>query len=450
MKNYLNLKRFHKKCSAALLVLPLSLLALTFPTKSHSSGYGVFTHGASGLGQANAVVAHTTGPSSLYFNPALLNDVPGRQVEIGTTAIYADREVQFDSNGQVVGSDNTWEFPSTLYYTHQANEKITAGIGVYFPFGLSNSWGGTYEGRYLGTEAEMSSININPAVSWRVNSKLSLAAGLDIMRVETDLRAMVNQSVVGTMLPAILGGPVLENLPDVEQVLEGEGWGAGYNLGLLYNVTEKISIGAAYRSEIDVDFDQADVKFNNVDDRLTLLFNDTAAEVEITLPAQFVAGVAFKFTEALIAEIGCRWEDWDSTSELRADLNTPFLTQTQLVIPRNWKSTWAYNIGGQYKLSDTLSLSAGYLYGENPVPDSTFEPVIPDSDAHLFTIGADAKLGQWTVSGAFGYELHKNRDKNNTLGDPLGALAFGQPVNTGNGSYKSELYLVGISIGYMF
>jgi long-chain fatty acid transport protein len=23
---------------------------------------------------------------------------------------------------------------------------------------------------------------------------------------------------------------------------------------------------------------------------------------------------------------------------------------------------------------------AGYLYGQNPIPDSTFEPAIPDSD----------------------------------------------------------------------
>ena len=47
------------------------------PTQVLASGYGVFTQGASGLSQANAVVAHTTGPSSVYFNPALINDVPG-------------------------------------------------------------------------------------------------------------------------------------------------------------------------------------------------------------------------------------------------------------------------------------------------------------------------------------------------------------------------------------
>ena len=74
-------------------------VCLIIPAQAIASGYGVFTQGASGLGQANAVVAHTTGPSSLYFNPALINDVPGRQVEVGTTAVYSDREIDYTGGG---------------------------------------------------------------------------------------------------------------------------------------------------------------------------------------------------------------------------------------------------------------------------------------------------------------------------------------------------------------
>jgi long-chain fatty acid transport protein len=144
--------------------LLLSLLLL-LPSLAFASGYGVFTQGASGLGQANAVVAHPTGPSSLYFNPALLNDVPGRQVEIGTTAVYSEREIDLDSGGTEKG-DSAWNFPSSFYYTHNGGERFAAGIGVFFPFGLSNEWDKDYEGRYIGTKGEMFSMNINPAVSF--------------------------------------------------------------------------------------------------------------------------------------------------------------------------------------------------------------------------------------------------------------------------------------------
>jgi len=43
----------------------LIFVGFIIPVQAAASGYGIFTQGASGLGQANAVVAHTTGPSSL-------------------------------------------------------------------------------------------------------------------------------------------------------------------------------------------------------------------------------------------------------------------------------------------------------------------------------------------------------------------------------------------------
>lgn len=420
------------------------------PSLAFSSGYGVFTQGASGLGQANAVVAHPTGPSSLYFNPALLNDVPGRQIEVGTTMVYGEREIDLNS-GNTEKADRDWQFPSSFYYTHNAGERFAAGLGVFFPFGLANEWDNDYEGRYIGTSAEMFSMNINPAMSVRVNDKLSLAAGIDLVYIDADLRAMINQSVVSALLPPMLGGPVMELLPDVEQKYTGDGWGHGFNLGALYKVTERVSIGAAYRSKVDVDLG-GDLEFNGSDPRLALLFRDTEADSEIELPAQFVVGVATKVTDALIVEVGARWEDWESNNQLDLDLQTPFLNQSTLTVDRDWQSTWTYNIGANYRLSDTVGLNAGYLYGENPVPTSTFEPIIPDSDVHLFTVGTDLAFGQWLVSAAFGYEYHESREKKNgaTVNDPLGSLAAGTPVSTADGDYDTDIYLVALSVGYRF
>lgn len=97
-----------------------------------------------------------------------------------------------------------------------------------------------------------------------------------------------------------------------------------------------------------------------------------------------------------------------------------------------------------------MAINAGYLYSDDPVPNSTFEPVIPDSPAHLFTVGADINYGAWTLSGAFGYEYHESRDKSNSLGDPLGSMAAGEPVGTANGEYTTDIYLIGVSLGYKF
>ena len=403
-----------------------------------ASGYGVFTQGASGLGQANAVVAHPTGPSSLYFNPALINDVPGRQIEVGTTAVYTDREIDYSGGGREDG-DSTWNFPSNFYYTHQGSDRLTSGLGIFFPFGLSSEWDKGYEGRYIGTSAEMLSVNINPALSYRVTDRLSLAAGLDLVYVDTELKTMINQTAVGGLL-----SPAFGDLPDVEQKFDGDGWGHGFNLGALFKATDRISIGVAYRSQVDVDI-EGSLSYDGEDPRLAMLFRDGAADTELNLPAQFVAGVAAQLTDDLIVEIGARWEDWDVNDVQTLDLQYPFLTQPSISLDRDWHATWAYNIGANYRLSEKVALNFGYLYGENAIPNKTFEPIIPDTDAHLFTIGTDLTCEGWTLSAAFGYEYHDSRTKNNLVGDPLAA-----PSGDANGEYDSDVYLVGISLGYQF
>jgi len=417
------------------------LCFLMVPASALASGFGVFTQGASGLGQANAVVAHPTGPSSLYFNPALLNDVPGRQIEVGTTGVYADRKIKLSDGGAEDG-ENSWNFPSTFYYTHQANEKITSGIGIFFPFGLSTEWGDNYAGKYLGTSAAVFSMNINPAISFRVNDKLSLAAGIDLLYLDATLENKIPQYLFGN------SGPYLGE--DISQKFEGDGWGHGFNLGLLYKATDRISIGATYRSHIDVDV-EGDASFRNVDpgNPYAVAFLDATGSSDIRLPAQATVGVAVKALDNLVVEVGVRWEDWDSTDDLEIVVDNPYIGAMSNSMPRDWQSTWSYNIGGQYKLNETVAINAGYLYGQNAVPSSTLEPLIPDTDAHLFTIGTDLTFGAWTVSGAFGYEYHEDRDKVANQADAHVSSLYGY-VPPLEGEFQTDIYLVGLSLGYRF
>lgn len=415
----------------------LLLLLLLAPSSLWASGFGVFTQGAKGLGQANAVVAHATGPSSLYFNPALMTEVPGRQIEVGTTAISVERKYTSAINGASAEADDGWSLPSTLFYTHQKGQ-MSAGLGVYFPFGLSTEWASNYDGRYIGTSGDIFSMNINPAVAYKVTDQLSLAAGLDVLYLSAELKSSINQA-------GLLGDPTV---PDVHQAFDGDGWGVGYNLGLFYKINETYAAGMTYRSQIDVDV-TGDATFRNVDPLLAALFPAGGGSADISLPQQVAAGLAIHPTPALVVEAGVRWEDWASTKSLVINLAEPVLGLSAQIIPRDWEATWSYNIGGEYQINETVTLLAGYLYGEAAVPSSTFEPLIPETDAHLFTLGTELGFNNWTVSVAGGYEHHEDGSKNNLIGDPLDPTGL-NPLSYANGKYTTDIYLAAVSIGYAF
>jgi len=387
---------------------------MSLPSLSFGSGFGIFTQGASALGQGSAVVAHHDSPEAIFYNPALINGLPGTQVEIGTTLIFADREYKSASTGKTAETEDDVFYPSTFYITHAFSDKVSGGLGVFNPFGLATTWPSDWEGRYIATKSELTTFNINPVVSWRVLPKLSLAAGLDFILLDSTLESK-NKDF------------------NVNQKFEGSGNGLGFNLGFLLNVTDSLSIGASYRSKVKVEV--------NGDLSMSILPEDISGETTITLPQQVFAGIAYKPTDKLILELGLRWEDWSSFDELKIERSG----QTLALSPRDWRSTFAFNVGGKYRVNDRYAITAGYLYGKNPVPDSTFDPSIPDSDVHLFCLGGEAQFGNFGLALSYAYQLQEERTKStNRSGADL------DPPLNANGEYDSDIHLLALSLRYKF
>ena len=409
----------------------------SFASSAHGSGYGVFTQGASALGQADSVVAHTDGPSTLFFNPALMNKLPGTQVEIGTTLLMPTRSYK-DANGSTTNTQDTVFTPSTFYLTHTFNDKISAGLAVFNPFGLGTDWGGEWGGatpasgwgRYIATKSELTTWDINPAVSYRILPALSIAAGLDIV-----------------LLDATLENKIYTPYGDISQKFKGSGNGIGYNFGLSLDAGGGVTLGASYRSQVQVDIN-GDLNFGLPNPALSPYFPHTSGSSSLTLPQQLFAGVAYQRTDAFSLEAGMRWEDWSSFKELRIVTTQPIgpTGATVFTYPRDWQSTYAFNLGGTYKVNETFSIMAGYLHGWNPVPDNTFDPSIPDSDTNLYTLGGEARYKGVTLALSYGYQMQTTRYKSDNAYAPS---QLNTPANA-TGTYKTDLHLVGLSLGYKF
>jgi long-chain fatty acid transport protein len=406
----------------SLFCFTLSLFTALPTSNCYASGFGIFTQGADALGQANATVAHSDGPSAVYFNPALLPSLAGTQVELGTTAVIPSRKFKSDLDGSTERNEDTAYFPSTFYLTHQVNKQWSAGLAVFNPFGLGTIWDSDWEGNTIATKSRITTFNINPAIACQVTPRLAIGAGLDILLLDAKLKNQV------------------PGLSAIGQQFTGDGEGIGFNLGLHLQITDALSLGAAYRSEIKVDIDgKAEFDIPAALAGLSFMFPHTDGETSLTLPAQFIAGLAYQISPAWVVEAGVRWEEWSSFDELTIDLDQAVAFQTSMTYPRDWDDTWAFNIGTKYRLNDCVALMAGYLYGDNPIPDSTFEPAIPDSDTHLFTVGSELTFDNFKVALAYGFQLQEDRDKDT---NEYGSVA--------NGSYENYLHLAAISLSYAF
>jgi long-chain fatty acid transport protein len=415
----------YKKTLLATLLAPLFALGNGAATEAHAAGFAIFTHGASALGQGNAVTAHSDNPSTIFYNPALMNRLEGTQFQVGTTAIFTSREFESNLPGGSTSDDAVF-FPSTFYATHKFNDKVSAGLGVFNPFGLGTEWADDWEGRYLATKSELTTFNINPVLSYQVTPSLSVAAGVDIILLD----ATLERKIPSIALAAIGFPPGV----DIGQKFEGDGTGVGFNVAVAYDLTKDLTFGASYRSEVEVDI-KGDATFSS--NVLPVSALNSGGKTEITLPQQVTAALAYKGIDKLTLEAGLRWEGWSSFDKLTITLDNGAVDET----PRNWKNSWGANVGAKYQVSDTVALLAGYVWGETAVPDSTFDPSIPDADTHVFCVGTDLDFQAWNIALSYAYQLYEDRTKNNDT-KPL--------LPPANGVYKSDAHLLAMSVGYKF
>ncbi len=422
--------RFLKAFTLAIFGLTVFvLLSHLTSTPSNASGFALYTSGAAELAMCDSVIAHTEGPASNFWNPALLSELVGNHVEIGVIPLKISADFKSDATGEKDSmKSNVW-FPSTLFLSHKINESFYAGFGVNNTFGLGTEWRDGWEGRYIATNSELETFNINANLAWKASDRLTLACGLNVLLGDATFEQKIEPLLLNPLLP------------DGHSKMEADGEGYGYNLGILYKISEDLAFGMSYRSGIKLEL-EGDVKWRQAGISIV----DTGIKTDLDLPARLFAGVSFKPSESITLEIGGRWEDWSSYKQLKLKADQPiFLGSSIYIIPKDWKDVYSFNAGIKYSIDPTLSVSAGYCHEANPIPSHTFEPAIPGSDSNWFSFGVQKSFGQVRIALSYLYYKYESRNKNN---DVVGYSVSGI---TANGKYEEQdIHMVGLSVSYKF
>lgn len=309
-------------------------------------------------------------------------------------------------------------FRAPFFLTHKLTDALSLGLGVFTPFGLGTEWGDSWEGRYITTKSKLKTFDINPVASYQITPALSVAAGIDVLLLDATLEKKIQSTALK------IPGPVF----DIGQKFDGDGTGIGFNVGVAYDVNRDITFGAAYRSRIRVD-----INGNSSTAPFVAPLN-SAGKTDITLPQQVTAGIAYKGFGPLTLEAGLRWEGWSSFDQLLIKLDNGQSSVTK----RNWKDVFGANLGAKYRVNDTLSLLAGYIYSTSPVPDDTFDPSIPDANTHVFTVGTDIDYRKFKIAVAYAYQMLEIRTKSNAVGQSV------------NGESNSDAHMLAVSLTCKF
>jgi len=211
------------------------------------AGYGIYEWGTRGNALGGALIARADDPSALAYNPAGITQLPGMQTMAGMTAIAPTIDINFKPGAPGINGDakdNIWLIPNA-FYTHQLNDKYWLGFGVFSRAGLGTEFENEeqYAGRYNCTYAGVKSLSFNPNLAVKLTDHLSFAAGVEADWLDFSYDKFTNPT--GTTNPAT----------DVKIEVRADGWNYGYNFGLHYKPSDRLALGASFRSEIKLTVD---------------------------------------------------------------------------------------------------------------------------------------------------------------------------------------------------
>jgi len=444
-----------------------------------------------GLGNAFAGSAATAeDANTVWYNPAGLARLNFPQVETAVHVIMPTAKFQ-NANSQAAalqplggtgGNAGSAAFVPNLYGSMAINSDWHVGIGINAPFGLKTEYDNGWLGRYQALKSEIKTINVNPAVSYKVTDQFWIGVGADYQHIQAEFTNNVNYSyamaggyaglaAAGKITAAQAGALTVAtaNLDSFGKItVDDYAW--GWNAGLMYSFNGDANndvgagrIGLAYRSKMKYHVDGT-VAFTNptpptltgplaplnpVVSGVSALVNQQLANggvtSNITLPDTASLSYYQKLNDKWDILGDVTWTGWSSIPELRILRTSGSILQ---LLPENFKNTWKFAGGVNYQYDEKVVLRGGVAYEQSPVNDTDRGARLPDNDRVWLTAG-----GRFKYSSALNFDVGAAyifvKDGPVNI---AGGLAGGppDPRATGliNGEYNNHIIIVSAQANY--
>ncbi|MCP1726480.1 long-chain fatty acid transport protein [Natronospira proteinivora] len=432
--------------------------ALAAPMTASAAGFHLIEQGNRGLGHAYAgSAALGDDASTIYFNPAAMSRLDRDELLFGVAVIDLQgdftKESATDATGQPLSGgeggdvgDGASPVPN-FYYHRVINDDWNFGLGIGAPFGLATSYDDDSIFRYQARLSDVSIINVNPSLSYKIDDQWSLGFGLNVQYMEVELTNAVDFGAVcfDQVDPTTCSALGLRpQEADGSAQIKGDGVGYGFNVGALWE-GDQTRVGIHYRSQVKHDL-TGDARFGvpeEVPPQIAAAFSDGRVDAGFRAPDSLSVSVAHELDDRWTLLGDVTWMGWSTFDELRVEYRNP---ETQggedTVEEQNYQDDMRYSVGFDYRHNDRWTLRAGLAYDESPVDDQYRTPRLPDDDRTWFSFGATFKQSpnsEWD----FAY-THLMLD------DDISLDHDGSQGDNIVGTYEVSANIVGVSYRYLF
>ena len=386
-----------RKC-AVWIKFTSAMALLSASSIAGANGIGVNEQSASSAGTAYAGRSSSAlDASTIYGNPAGLTKLKRSEISGGAAVVSVSNDIS-DAQSSAPGTNEGDSVPLVVvpfaYMSTPLDDRFSMGLGLYAPSGLINDYEGSFQGRYHGSYSTTKEITLQPTIAYRINDYVSIGGGPTINRFNAKLQ---NYLATGA----------LNNGQDTLVTIKGDDTALGYNVGVLFDLSDATRWGITYHSKVSYELEghtevsgspsviPLDGKYDN--------------KIDLTMPESVDTSITHHFNSRWTGYLEATWTRWSRIQKVEA-VNSGLSPLGQaaglgrVTEEMNWRDTWSTAVGASYQLNQQWLLRAGYAYDPSPIRNADRSVRVPVGNRQAVTLGgAYSPNSDLTIDFAYGY-----------------------------------------------
>ena len=362
-------------------------------TAAFADGSRLPSQDALAVARGYAFVATASDPSAVYYNPSGLALQP--ESEIGGAYVISPSDSYQGTGDRVDEKGGTFTLPH--FFADVPVEGYALGVGFFAPYGLQTDWPDDSGFRNLATSNKLRYTTGALSLAKAISPQLSIGASFEVDHLDVNLAQGIGLSP-GDLL-SYTGSDTRES----------------WNVGAMWSPAANSQFGIMYESRVNFHLTGTLTEFP--------YGVDEPGSGSWVFPDHLSFGYSYKPAPEWNFEADADWTHWSLLKTVTVNAATGPVT-----LPFFWNNSWYYNLGGTRTWATNygnFSVSAGYSYSGNSVPDQFYSPSLPDMTRNLVTVGAGYEWARWKFYVALERGLPASRTVTGALPSPTGQTANG-------------------------